>query len=298
MTLRSRTAPLYRALVPTAVQDFADVYRHRLIPALSWRLALPAWRQRWVERRLNHGRYDWLFVLGLTNSGTTMLASILRQHPFVRSLALEGQQMTAALPQEIAHGVDRVWALKPEVFHWTEDSDPSPAARLRHDWAMSYTPRTGILLDKSPTNSLRSRWLQRHFSPCRFITIVRTPYAVCEGIRRRAGQTIDAAALHWSRAHAILFADMERLERTMWFRYEDFCSAPETHLERIERFLELPQPFDRAVLRSVNVSNAPGEARAVQNLNPASLARLSRDDIETINRLAGAEMEKLGYAKM
>ena len=297
MTLRSRIAPLYRAVVPVAMRDFVDIYQHRVIPELSWRLVPAELRDRWVERRLNLGPHYWLFVLGLTNSGTTMLASILKQHPLIRSLPLEGQQMTAALPQEIAHGVDRIWALKPDVFHWTEGSDPTPAARLRHDWVLNYAPRPGILLEKSPTNSMRSRWLERHFSPCRFIAIVRSPYAVCEGIRRRAGHRIDDAALQWVRGHAILFADMERLEKRMWFRYEDFCAAPAEHLERIEHFLELPQPFDRAVLGSVKVYDATDQTTTVSDLNHKSLERLSRADLDAINRIAGAEMEKLGYRR-
>jgi len=296
MTLRSRISPFYRAIAPVRVQDFVDIHRHRVIPALSWRLRPTPLRERWVERQLNLGGHYWLFVLGLTNSGTTMLASILKQHPLIRSLAREGQQMTAAFPQEIAHGVDRIWALKPEVFHWTEDSDPTPAARVRHDWAMNYARRPGILLEKSPTNSMRSRWLERHFSPCRFITIVRSPYAVCEGIRRRAGHEIGDAARQWARGHAILLADMERLERTMWFRYEDFCAAPADHLERIERFLELPQPFDLAVLRSVKAGSGPKQAiTPLYDHNPESLERLSRADFDEINRIAGAEIEKLGY---
>jgi len=125
---------------------------------------------------------------------------------------------------------------------------------------------------------------------------VRHPYAVCEGVRRREGLPIEEAALHWRRGNEIMLDDAESLERFLLVTYEGFAAHPQEELDRIESFLELEEPFDRDVLEEpLPHHNVDGRVQRLTNLNEKSLERLAPDEIETINRVAGPLMERLGY---
>lgn len=265
---------------------------------LRWLVAGDESIARWSDRRLQLDGFFWLFVLGLNNSGTSILAHLLETHPDVRSLPAEGQALTRAIPTGAELGVRRNWTSRMELFHWTETTEPSAALRARYDWAYHCEPRPGILLEKSPPNTVRSRWLQRHFVPSRFIGITRDPYAVCEGMRRRGGFRIDEGARHWALGNSTMLDDAERLERFELVTYEEICDDPGTMLSRVETFLELATPVDRSVLdRSLpshTMDRAPGVLR---NYNSRSLERLSGRDIAEINEIAGDVMDRLGYAR-
>jgi hypothetical protein len=222
--------------------------------------------------------------LGCNNSGTTLLSEILATHPLVRTLPKEGQRLTAAIPNSAAYGIGRVFSQRLDLFRWTEESGTDCLNRLRYDWACQFTAGRGYLLEKSPPNTLRSRWLQQHFRPARFVVLVRHPYAVCEGVTRRTRHTIDEAAAHWALSHRILCTDMPLLESCLTIRYEDLCERPAEQLHRLERFLQVSTPFDQGLsrrrFRSHNMDGAP---KTLQNLNARSLNRLTREDLDTIN---------------
>lgn len=262
---------------------------------LRWQLAGSEYLSEWIDKKLALGKWYWLFLLGLNNSGTTLVKKVLQLHPLIRSFAREGQRRTDALPHPAKLGMGRVWGIYTSLFHWIEADDPRFAYRVMYDWARLYPPGPGILLEKSPTNSLRSRWLQQHFRPCRFLAIVRSPYAVCEGIRRRSGSDMEDAAQHWARGNERLFRDLKHLEHCTWIRYEDFVTDPTTHLSNLQEFLDLPTPFDADALRGVSAHSITGQSTGLQNLNARSLERLTLEDIRAINRIAAPLMEELGY---
>src|SRR5262249_18025926 len=81
----------------------------------------------WTDQRLQLGKHFWLFVLGLNNSGTTLLVDLLKSHPETRWLPNEGQYLTTALPLPRSVGVPRNFSTRLDVFHWTEEADPTPA---------------------------------------------------------------------------------------------------------------------------------------------------------------------------
>jgi hypothetical protein len=242
--------------------------------------------------------YYWLFVLGLNNSGTTLLVDLLKSHPSVRWLPNEGQYLTGALPLPRAYDVPRNFSQRLDVFHWTEADDPAPALRVQYDWARFYQRRPGVLLEKSPPNSTRSRWLQKNFAPSRFIAITRHPYAVCEGIRRREGASLEEAARHWVIANETMLADLEHLERSVCITYESLCAEPMIHLDRLQDFLGLEAPFDASVVTQPRrIHNIDGASEMIRNFNARSLAQLTRDDCALIDRIAGPLMERLGYER-
>jgi Sulfotransferase family len=294
--------------VPTAryarwrLRQFVRAVRRTPVGAwhqVQWRTSDPDAITRWTERRLQLGDRFWLFILGLNNSGTSLLSHVLGRHPDVRSLPSAGQGLTAGLPRARDFGVSRNWTSRPEVFRWTEETRPEAALRVRYDWARAFPTREGILLEKSPPNTMRSRWLQRHFRPCRFVAIVRNPYAVCEGMRRREGIPIEEAALHWRRGHGYLLEDLPWLEQVLRLSYEGFCDDLAGHLARLETFLDLDRPIDRSVLDgTVPTHNLGGRPRPIANLNAESIARLSEADREVVGDVIGEMITRLGYERL
>ena len=290
---------LYTTVVPSPFREkLSRTRRHlpRHVQEMRWRTLGAGQLQQDVDRRLDPGPYSWIFILGCNNSGTTLLSELLSAHPLVRTLPKEGQRLTRAIPNSASYGIGRVFSQRLDLFRWTEESDNSCLARLRYDWAWQFTPGPGYLLEKSPPNTLRSRWLQHNFTPSRFIVLVRHPYAVCEGITRRTRYTIEEAATHWALVHAILQEDMARLAHCVVVRYEDLCDRPADHFQILEQFLSLPVPLDSALLsRSFRSHNMDGTPKPLENLNARSLKRLSRADLDAINRQVAPQAEQFGY---
>jgi Sulfotransferase family len=271
----------------------------RPVHRVRWATRSPESIERWLDRRLALDGYFWLFVLGVTNSGTSILNRLLDAHPEVRILPTEGQWLTDALPLAKQFDVRRKWTERLDVFHMTEESDPMPALRAKYDWAYHYGPGPGILVEKSPPNTLRSRWLQKNFAPSRFAAIIRHPYAVCEGIRRRSKVGIEEAARQWAKANEVMLADSEHLEHFHLVTYENLTERPDEELERFRTFLSLATPFDRSVVDTpIAMHNVTGKPQRLQNLNHTSLERLSDEEIATIDRIAGPMMTRLGYGPL
>jgi hypothetical protein len=289
----------YRAAVPEALRKRLWKLRRqapRRLHDLRWAVGRGDHLARWTDRRLALGPWYWLFVLGCNNSGTTLLMEVLEKHPLIRRLPKEGQRLTAAIPNSAPLGIGRVFTQRADLFRWTEHTGGEAVPRLRYDWAYYADPRPGIRLEKSPPNTLRARWLQKHFAPARFIVLVRDPYAVCEGIARRRGHSLAEAARHWRTVHEILEEDLPHLERYTTVTYEDFCERPDEVLAALEGFLGLPEPFDRRLLTSeFNAHNMDGSPQRLQNFNERSFGRLSNEDRAIVRDTIADVMTRWGY---
>jgi hypothetical protein len=271
-----------------------EVMRHRL----HWHMMTRRDAAKWTAQRLQLDGYYWLFILGLNNSGTTLLVDLLKSHPAVRWLPNEGQYLTGSLPLPRTYGVPRKFAQRLDVFHWTEENDSTPALRIQYDWAMYYQQRPGILMEKSPPNIMRSRWLQHNFRPSRFLAITRHPYAVCEGIRRREGHTIEEAARHWTVANAWMLEDIKHLDQCLFITYEELCSRPQDYLTQLQAFLGLEVAFDpKVVAKPRRIHSIDNTEELIRNFNARSLQQLSASDVATIDRITGPLMQRLGYAR-
>lgn len=240
-----------------------------------------------------------MFVVGCYNSGTTLLPDLLGRHPKISVLPEEGQFLTDEFKSDYEFGLPRMWTMREDRFRLTEaDRGPDPI-RLKREWGMRLDLSRPVLLEKSPPNAARTRWLQKHFENAHFVAIVRNGYAVAEGILRkgdpmhRHGWPIEACAHQWVRSNEVLLEDAPRLRHLLWVRYEDLTERPSEELARIIRFLGLNPDelaYDPDETISVHERNEP-----LRNLNDQSIANLSTQDVATINRVAERMLAHFDY---
>ena len=206
-----------------------------------------------------------LFVGGLHRSGTTPLARWIADRPDVSALTGtgvpedEGQHLQDVYPTARAHGGPGLFALSPEA-HLTEASPlatPANARRIWSQWAPHWDLNAQVVVEKSPPNMVRTRFLQALFpGRSRFVVVVRHPIAVAFATKRwtrrfpwvppqasRRAELFQASTRalvhHWVTAHELLLADAPHLDRLMILRYEDLVSDPALEIDRISRFLDL-----------------------------------------------------------
>lgn len=192
-------------------------------------------------------QHRFVFVGGLPRSGTTFLAAELARSPGVSELegigviADEGQYVQDVYAtQQDAGGIDR-FAFSP-LMHLTESSPlATPASReaLWSAWAPYWDTSKDVLIEKTPSNMLKMRFLQEVFPGSAFVVVVRHPVAEAMAIRSRGwskrpvGRIVD----HWVRAHDIMVGDLPLMHRVVLIRYEDLVARPAEVLGGLHEFL-------------------------------------------------------------
>lgn len=265
------------------------------LKAVDWNLLLRR-KTRFLSRFLSPriAPEKWVFILGCYNSGTTLLHDVLSAHPAVGSMPREGQFFTDQLPTGASVGLPRLWALEPDLFHWTEKSSPDvDLDKLKRDWAWFFNrPGSPVLLEKTVLNAARSRWLQQAFPNAWFVSIYRDPYAVCSGISRKEGHAIKLAARQWNESNRILLDDSPYLKHLLSITYEELTADPSAVFKKIVRFLGLPEIDSRFQNQEFNIH---GSVSRIRNMNEESVQRLSSKDRELIRMLCSEVMNRLGY---
>ena len=241
----------------------------------------------------------WAFLIGCYNSGTTLLASLLGAHPEISALHTEGQFLTDQFQADYELGLGRMWHLREDRFRLTESDAGPDADRIKKEWGVRLDRSRPVLLEKSPPNTPRTRWLQEHFENAHFVSIVRNGYAVAEGIVRKGephhragGWTIEEAAHQWRRSIEVVREDAPHLHRLHWMRYEDLASAPVQTLTAITEFLGVGPYLEEYLPGTVEVHE---REQAVVDLNAESIRRLTPKYIETINRVASDCLTAFDY---
>lgn len=236
----------------------------------------------------------WVFIVGCTNSGTTLLNSILALHPSIASLPDEGQFCTNQLPLGKDVGPKRLWAVPSDRLYLDENSNSNiDLIKLKKHWAVRFNDLSRpIFMEKSPPNTVRLRWLQANFSNSYFIGIHRNGYAVAEGIKRKVGHSVDLGARQWNNSNKILLKDFEYLNNKLLLSYEQLTEEPEFVLNKICEFINIPS-MDPSVLKSRFTIH--GQSLQIANMNARSINNLSSNELISIEKEADECLKFLGY---
>jgi hypothetical protein len=192
------------------------------------------------------GRY--LFVCGLHRSGTSLIARSLAAHPDVTGFANtgkiedEGQFLQTVMPLEITYGSVGRFGFDPRA-HQTEDSalnTPVNAQRLLLEWSPHWDMTRPVRVEKTPSNLLRMRLLDRLMQPAYFVIVTRHPVASCLATLKWTEGSLFSLLSHWVHCYRIARADAAQLPNVIWTSYEAFVTHPAEELDRLLQFAGLP----------------------------------------------------------
>lgn len=265
----------------------------------------------WVQRLLlplgnNLSPQKWIFVLGSYNSGTTLLANILRQHPNIEGLRTEGVYLTDSLPYPEMFGWPRMWWQCFEDVRIPVRGGSDRAKRIKRQWSIWFPRGAKNLVEKSVANAARIPFFEAYFQPAYFIYIIRNGYAVAAGIREKANLkrwrkactearfSIDMCAYQWLKTEELVFADSVAVQRFLPIYYENLVSKPIETIKSVTEFLALETMPDWVMDRTWNIH---GSKSLIRDMNSDSLARLSTADVDTIESVAGERLRWHGYGR-
>ena len=191
-----------------------------------------------------------LFLGGLHRSGTSIAHRLLREHPETSGISGsaapqdEGQHLQTVFPTAKDYGGPGRFAFA-DASHLTETSSlalPANRDRLLREWGPWYDLERVVLLEKSPPNLLRTRFLQSLLPGSCFVMLVRHPIAVSLATVKWSKTPIFDLLNHWLRAHQIFLEDHAYLENCLVLRYEDLVTDSASCLHAICNLAELA-PF-------------------------------------------------------
>lgn len=214
-----------------------------------------------MEERGARSGQKLVFLGGLHRSGTTPLARWLSEHPQVSGLTGthvpedEGQHLQHVYSPANSHGGAGRFAFDPSA-RLTEESQlvsARAAADLLDAWSPFWDTSKTVLIEKSPPNLVRMRFLRALFPEAAFVMIVRHPIAVAMATRRWSRTHVASLVEHWVVAHEYLVADAQSVGNVALVRYEDLMRQPSGILSDLFSFLDLePHKNDWPVKTELN----------------------------------------------
>jgi hypothetical protein len=245
------------------------------------------------------GSHRWVFVIGCNNSGTSVLQRLLEWTGQISTFPLEGQLYTRAVTRDRDPRYSRVWTEYIQELQRLPGESLDKMPRLVHDWMINLPqPLQHVVVEKTPANACRARWLQEVFPDSRFIGLVRNGYAVTEGIKRKAGQPYARGARHWNAVNKLLIETSRQLDNYLEVRYDQLTDKPAGTMLEICRFIGINNSLIEEMSRGSEADAAQLMATKfgpVRNHDEATIAKLAPEDIATIKAEAGEMLTHFRY---
>lgn len=294
------------------------------------------------------GRFDrcqsrsrMVFVGGLQRSGTTLVGSLLASNSaatglietptpedegqFVQDVYLTDHQLGTVRGR--VRGAPTRWAYNP-AGHLTEADLPRCAdARRRLDDAWSAywgDPEAEFRVEKSPSNLIRTRFLQAAYPGSAFVIVTRHPVVQALAVRKwgtlptKLGWGLDRVVDHWLTAMDIFREDQAHLEHVTLVAYEELATRPAQTLASAQAACGMPvEELDVSTVSGSNATYAQHwdwlggrrSAAEFRSATPHNRARnnlyrllehgisgaLGRREADRIRRIYGDRIAAYGY---
>lgn len=188
-----------------------------------------------------------VFICGLHRSGTGLIQNIIASSTDVSALSNtnvpedEGQHLQNVYSTAKDHGGPGQFALDHMAYMNEKHSAVTEenAQLLMNSWSPYWSSDARIYLEKSPINTVRSRFLQALFPNAKFISIWRHPLAVAEATKKWTDQSISHLIQHCITARHIFDKDKDGLQAQLQLSYEELTDDTEHCMAKINDFLSL-----------------------------------------------------------
>lgn len=238
--------------------------------------------------------YKHIFISCMNNSGSSLLYKILGNCSNVVKLEYEGQHYTKNLMPSPKAGNKELkrFAIEFEEKYTNENNYNWPEIKkiwynqwLNDPKYKNHPDKYNVfLLEKTPSNFLKCNMLEREFNNPYFVIMLRSPYAVCEGVMRTTNKALNGyytpekAIKNWLIQADYQIKNINTLKNNVWFTYEDLCDDFNKVKEKLLNFVPL-QNLNVCGKYRVGKYN-----QEVNNLNDQQIARLSKETIDIINK--------------
>ena len=187
-----------------------------------------------------------VFIGGVHRSGTTLVGRLLAEHDGASGFADTGVPADEGQHLQSVYAPARAFG-GPGRFAFAEDAALTETSallrgareRLMADWGPHWDLSKRVLIEKSPPNLLRFRFLQAAFPGAHLIAVLRHPVAVAYATQKWSKTSIPSLLEHWLIAYERFGQDARRLERVHEVRYEALVADASATIESLETAIGL-----------------------------------------------------------
>lgn len=124
------------------------------------------------------------------------------------------------------------------------------AKKIFEQWGVYFDVGKNFLIEKSPPNLIRTRFLQALFPRSKFIVILRHPLAVAYATQKWSKTSIKSLVQHTLMGYEIFQGDLPYLSEAYVIRYEDFVRGAQAEIDKVYEFLEIDSMSIRQNIRN------------------------------------------------
>jgi sulfotransferase family protein len=204
---------------------------------------------------------QFVFIGGLHRSGTSLIHECLRDHPSVSGFngtgvhEDEGQHLQTVYKPALEFGGPGKFGFDLSSFMDETNELVTDVSReqLLREWGKYWDLGRQILVEKSPPNLVRTRFLQALFPNSKFIIVLRHPVAVAYATKKWSHTSIPSLIEHSLQCYEQFLKDLPYLKSVYILRYEEFVASPQLTFDRITKFIGIDSiDLRREIKESIN----------------------------------------------
>jgi hypothetical protein len=175
---------------------------------------------------------------------------------------------------------------------WNENHDHNWQF-IKQEWMKYWDLTKPVLLEKSPSNILRAKSIDKIFSNAYYIISYRNPYVHCEGIMRRNSASAEYAANFAIKCLEHQKKNIEALNNKIIISYEELTENPQKIYDLVSTML--PQLLDIQMDQKFKSHNETNQNLKIENFKKDKIDRLTDDQMTIINSIFEKKQELLSF---